>query len=231
VGGIAGCKSLGGLHTCATSVPVEGSAGGDGTVNSHWRESVFGNELMTGFINAGKNPLSIMTIRSLEDLGYVVDTTAADPFTPNPLTVNLRAPGSVAEPSPIPGAWEIGLPHRPIALPTIPLAGAFAAVALAAGCSRHAQSAADTATAASTATQSATPVDTVSTTTEVTTSSTVTRTSSAKKSSGATIRKTGANSSVRSSDSAAKDSILGRDSVIRFPIRRLPTASSSPVKR
>jgi hypothetical protein len=122
VGGIAGCKSLGGFHTCATSVPVEGSAGGDGTVNSHWRESVFGNELMTGFINAGKNPLSIMTIRSLEDLGYVVDTTAADPFTP-PSTVNLRAAGSVAEPSPTTGAWEIGLPHRPIALPTIPGTG------------------------------------------------------------------------------------------------------------
>jgi hypothetical protein len=122
VGGIAGCKSLGGLHTCATSVPVEGSAGGDGTINSHWRESVFGSELMTGFINAGKNPLSIMTIRSLEDLVYTVDTTAADPFTP-PSTVNLRAAGSVAEPSPTPGAWEIGLPHRPIALPTIPGTG------------------------------------------------------------------------------------------------------------
>jgi hypothetical protein len=30
----------------------------------------------------------------------------------------------------------------------------------------------------------------------------------------------------------AKDpNILGRDSVIRFPIRRLPTASSTPAKR
>ena len=118
VGGIAGCKSLGGFHTCATSVPVEGSAGGDGTVNSHWRESVFGNELMTGFINSGKNPLSIMTIRSLEDLGYTVDTTAADPYTP-PSGVNLRAPGSGPDPALTTGTWEIGLPHRPIALPTI----------------------------------------------------------------------------------------------------------------
>jgi hypothetical protein len=80
--------------------------------------------------------------------------------------------------------------------------------------------------------QAATPrLDTLSTTTEVTTSSTVTRTSSGKKSSGPTTHKTGANNSVRSTDSTAKDSILGRDSVIRFPIRRLPTASSSPVKR
>ncbi|HEX3684747.1 MAG TPA: leishmanolysin-related zinc metalloendopeptidase [Bryobacteraceae bacterium] len=118
VGGIAGCKSLGGLHTCATSVPVEGGAGGDGTVNAHWRESVFGNELMTGFINPGKNPLSIMTIRSLEDLGYTVDTTAADAYTP-PSGVNLRAPGSAPDPALTTGTWEIGLPHKPIALPTI----------------------------------------------------------------------------------------------------------------
>ena len=120
-GGIAGCKSLGGINTCATSVPVEGTQGGDGTINSHWRETTFGNELMTGFINAGKNPLSIMSIRSLEDLGYTVDTTAADAYSNAGL--NLRAAGSVADPSPTPGVWEKGLPHRPIALPTIPGTG------------------------------------------------------------------------------------------------------------
>ncbi len=120
-GGIAGCKSLGGINTCATSVPVEGTQGGDGTINSHWRESVFGNELMTGFINAGTNPLSIMTIRSLEDLGYTVDTTAADPYSRAGL--NIRAAGSVADPSPTQGVWEKGLPHRPMALPIIPGTG------------------------------------------------------------------------------------------------------------
>jgi hypothetical protein len=116
-GGIAGCKALGGINTCATSVPVEGSAGGEGTINSHWRESVFGNELMTGFINAGKNPLSVMTIRSLEDLGYTVDATAADPYSHAGL--NILAPGTVAEPSPTAGIWEKGLGRKPIALPTI----------------------------------------------------------------------------------------------------------------
>jgi hypothetical protein len=117
-GGIAGCKALGGVNTCASSVPVEGTQGGDGTVNSHWRESTFGKELMTGFINSGTNPLSIMTIRSLEDLGYTVDVTAADPYTP-PSGFNLLAAGTVPDPSPTTGRWEIGLPHRPIALPTI----------------------------------------------------------------------------------------------------------------
>ena len=113
------------------------------------------------------------------------------------------------------------------------LVGPFAVVVLTAGCGRSAQSTADTATASSAATQPATPVvDTLSTTTEVTTSSsTVTRTSSGKKSPGSATRKNGVSNSVRSTDSSPKDSILGRDSVIRFPIRRLPTASSTPVKR
>jgi hypothetical protein len=75
-------------------------------------------------------------------------------------------------------------------------------------------------------------VDTQTTTTESTTSvSTVARKPSGKKSSGSVPRITGSGHSVRATDSVAKDSILGRDSVIRFPIRRLPTASSSPVKR
>jgi hypothetical protein len=39
------------------------------------------------------------------------------------------------------------------------------------------------------------------------------------------------NNSVKAGDAAPRDSIIGRDSVIRFPIHRLPTASSSPVKR
>ena len=111
-------------------------------------------------------------------------------------------------------------------------AGALSAFLLVAGCSRPAQPAADTVAAASAASAKETvPVDTVSTTTEVTTSSTVTHKSPVKKSSGSTTRKTGVSNSVRSTDAVPKDSIIGRDSVIRFPIHRLPTASSSPVKR
>ncbi len=64
-----------------SGVPVENS-GGAGTRDSHWRESVFGNELMTGYLNSGFNPLSRMTIASLADLGYQVNLAAADPYTP-----------------------------------------------------------------------------------------------------------------------------------------------------
>jgi hypothetical protein len=63
----------------AKAVPVE-NTGGPGTQDSHWRESVFRNELMTGFVGAAGNPLSRMTAASLKDLGYVVNMDAAEPY-------------------------------------------------------------------------------------------------------------------------------------------------------
>jgi hypothetical protein len=50
-------------------LPVE-NAGGPGTRLGHWRESVLDNELMTGFLNLGENPLSRITAGSMRDLGY-----------------------------------------------------------------------------------------------------------------------------------------------------------------
>ena len=47
----------------------------------HWDEETFGAELMTGFLNAGAfNPLSALSVRSLEDVGLTVDASAADPY-------------------------------------------------------------------------------------------------------------------------------------------------------
>jgi hypothetical protein len=63
----------------ASQVPVENS-GGLGTVATHWREQVFGNELMTGFMATQGNPLSRVTLGCLEDLGYTVIMEAADPY-------------------------------------------------------------------------------------------------------------------------------------------------------
>jgi hypothetical protein len=60
-------------------VPVE-AGGGSGTALGHWRESVMTNELMTGYINLGANPLSAVSIQQMADLGYVVNTLAADPW-------------------------------------------------------------------------------------------------------------------------------------------------------
>ena len=67
--------------TSAAGVPVE-NGGGSGTRDSHWRESVFGNEVMTGYLASGFNPLSRVTLASLIDLGYTVNLSAADGYTP-----------------------------------------------------------------------------------------------------------------------------------------------------
>ena len=61
------------------AVPLA-NAGGPGTRNSHWREDVFGNELMTGLLDAAPNPLSRLTIAAFEDMGYAVDYASADAF-------------------------------------------------------------------------------------------------------------------------------------------------------
>lgn len=69
--------------TNARGVPVE-ATGGAGTADAHWRETVFTNELMTGWAGPGTNlPLSRVTIGSLADLGYSVNYAAADAYTPS----------------------------------------------------------------------------------------------------------------------------------------------------
>ncbi|MBL0938842.1 MAG: hypothetical protein IBJ03_08100 [Gemmatimonadaceae bacterium] len=62
-------------------VPVA-NVGGAGSRDSHWRESVFGRELMTPSLNSNvANPLSRITVGSLQDLGYQVNLAAADVYS------------------------------------------------------------------------------------------------------------------------------------------------------
>jgi hypothetical protein len=99
------CMTSGGSMVCADSrIPVE-NTGAPGTIEAHWRESVFDTELMTGVAELNPNmPFSAMTIASLEDLGLTANYLTADPyFVP---TVSLRVgPGStILAPAP---PWEI----------------------------------------------------------------------------------------------------------------------------
>jgi hypothetical protein len=80
-------QSGGGVYP-GTPVPVENS-GGPGTADGHWRESVMGRELMTGYISIVANPLSTITIGSLADLMYSVSYVNADPYTVSPINVRL----------------------------------------------------------------------------------------------------------------------------------------------
>ena len=61
-------------------VPVQ-HQGGEGVWNGHWRELVFRSELMTPFPDRGPNPLSLVSIASLVDIGYEeVDYSVADEY-------------------------------------------------------------------------------------------------------------------------------------------------------
>ncbi|HAI13640.1 MAG TPA: hypothetical protein DCM28_18185, partial [Phycisphaerales bacterium] len=76
----AAYESIFGLSGTA-GVPVE-QDGGPGTAYAHWDEETFDNELMTGYINNGVNPVSLITIASLADQGYTVDVTKAEAYSP-----------------------------------------------------------------------------------------------------------------------------------------------------
>ena len=83
------------LMGASESVPVPvANTGGPGTRGGHWREAVFGTELMTGFLNLGVNPMSRVTIASLADLGYEVNIAAADDYRlPSALELALMGIG------------------------------------------------------------------------------------------------------------------------------------------
>jgi hypothetical protein len=68
------------LENCVTGVPASCGAG---TLYSHWRESTFFNELMTGYLNSGAptNPLSVLSITAMQDIGYRVNYAAAQAYT------------------------------------------------------------------------------------------------------------------------------------------------------
>lgn len=97
-----------------TPVPVE-NTGGPGTAFSHWRETVFRNELMSGFIDNPGNPISRMTVGSLADCGYVVDMNAAEPYSlPNLLEL---AEGGLLTQHIAPVNNGLMLPNIPLVLP------------------------------------------------------------------------------------------------------------------
>jgi len=81
-----------------TSIPVE-NVGGSGSVDSHWRESVFDTELMTSVAERPgvEMPISRMTVGALQDIGYAVNYSKADSYTlPRAGLVAAQAAQSVA---------------------------------------------------------------------------------------------------------------------------------------
>lgn len=94
--GTSARKEFGDLKaTSPANVPVE-NTGGPGTRDGHWRESVFRNELMSGFISEAGNPISRMTVASLQDMGYKVNLQAAEPYS-LPNLMAMAVAGTLAE--------------------------------------------------------------------------------------------------------------------------------------
>jgi hypothetical protein len=90
---IAAFNAAGGSSYVGGKVPVENTQGGIGTRDAHWREGRLVHELMTGFLTGSSQPLSAITIRSMQDLGYTVSTATADPYTFIP-PIRAGAPGT-----------------------------------------------------------------------------------------------------------------------------------------
>ncbi|MGF1499748.1 MAG: proprotein convertase P-domain-containing protein [Elainellaceae cyanobacterium] len=67
-------------RTVPTPVPVA-NTGGPGTRDGHWREVVFGNELLTGFISGFFRPISRTSVAAFEDMGYEVNYAAANQYS------------------------------------------------------------------------------------------------------------------------------------------------------
>ena len=69
-----------------------------------------GNELMTPVINAGANPLSLTSVASMEDMGYLVNYAVADLLTFNypPPQQAARAGGDIG---------RVALTHDALPLP------------------------------------------------------------------------------------------------------------------
>ena len=86
-------------------VPVQ-HQGGEGVWNGHWRELVFRSELMTPFPDRGLNPLSVLSLASMVDVGYEgVDFGAADEYVlPPPVYADVDAPRAAARD----GAVDLG---------------------------------------------------------------------------------------------------------------------------
>jgi hypothetical protein len=107
-----------------TPVPVE-NKGGAGTRDGHWRESVLGSELMTGFLGAAPNPVSRVTIAAMQDMGYEVNLEAADAFAlPSPLELALLGIGAIVHPQ---GCMTAGVVRRSARAKVLPKQAELAA--------------------------------------------------------------------------------------------------------
>lgn len=93
---VATFDAAGGAGYAQAKVPVENGAT-EGFSDSHWRGTVFGDELMSSVLTGGTRPLSLITIESMYDIGYEVNVGAADAFTVSVPGARVAAGGVVID--------------------------------------------------------------------------------------------------------------------------------------
>jgi hypothetical protein len=105
----AAFDAVGGTGYAGPRVPVENFQGGQGVRDVHWRQSVFGAELMSPFLTPGRaNPLGPVTAASLADLGYGMRLEAAEPYVLPGMGMIHGAPDDkAAAPSPDRPSFEV----------------------------------------------------------------------------------------------------------------------------
>ena len=79
-GAIAAFELAGGASYTDAKVPIENIMGA-GSGDSHWRESVLDDELMTPRHDGDGDALSAITIQAMADMGYHVDLSQAESYT------------------------------------------------------------------------------------------------------------------------------------------------------
>ena len=87
-------------YGCTTNAPPVETDGGSGTRGGHWDEECMQNELMTGYAERPGvfEPLSKLTIASLEDIGYTVDYNVADEYDASDIKTSCCTPSNSVSP-------------------------------------------------------------------------------------------------------------------------------------
>lgn len=108
--------AAGGAGYAGGKVPVE-NTGGSGQADSHWRQSVFGGELMIGSFSASTStqlPMSAITVQSMADLGYAINASAADGYAlPSSSAPTVSVPARA-------GTLDDGVPRQCIVMEPLP---------------------------------------------------------------------------------------------------------------
>ena len=72
------------LSGCTTTIQLEQCTGSPGSDCAHWAENVFGFEILStsgGVDTSIEEPVSMLTIAGMQDLGYTVDYGVAEEYT------------------------------------------------------------------------------------------------------------------------------------------------------